>query len=135
MNRWMWNADDEAHLVEVCIDLQPLLDIYTESGAKKSEWWGAVSGAMLTRHGVTASPGACETRWQDIQRRKREREEAEAAPDEATRDGGLWEQTAARLEEYEAEAWDRSEERLDRIEHMLRRVLEELGVDPQEWSR
>lgn len=135
MNRWNWSESDEAHLLEVCSDLQPLLDIYTEAGSKKSEWWGAVSGAMLARHGVTASPGACETRWQDIQRRQRERAEALAHDAECRPNDDLWERTAKRIADYEAEAWDWTEARLAKIEHMLGRVLEELGVDPQEWSR
>jgi len=113
--RHSWTDEDEQVLLEA---VECLVDL-RETFGKKADWWSAVAGWMASRD-IAVSGEACRKRLSLIRERDPEMHE----------DG--WSVATALCFEHEADAWDRVEERLGRIEAMLGVTLLELGIEWRE---
>jgi len=116
-----WTTFDDAALEQAVRECEPLFRLYTSKKQNKEygegNCWDAVAGRLVPVAIVTGS--ACRRRFEVLQERRK-------AVNAACTDG--WMDTIAAVQEYEENALDRIESRVERVEAAVLTICSELGV-------
>jgi len=137
IKRHRWTEGDDGALREA---VSVVFGEDDDERSRKVATWSAVAGRLLP--GLVVTPAACRARMASLERSEREEAErvaaeaeghAERLNDEWEARGDGWARAEAMLAEYEEDAYDRLNGRLDSMERTLDAIAREVGELLAAW--